>query len=380
VSDFFSFWEQEVFWAKADVAIIGSGIVGLSAAIELKNNRPDLNVVVFESGVLPHGASTRNAGFACFGSISELMEDVAQIGEEATMALVEKRYKGLLNLRSLLGDKVLEYESLGGFEVFDNHEKYKSCVDQLSYFNFLLKSVTGTEQTYRNSNETIVNAGFNCFRYCIENVCEGQLHPGKMIAAFWKMAAQLGIVIYNSIAVSDLKKCENGYSFSLNNKHCFLAQKIIIATNGFAKNLLPDLDIQPARGQVLVTSKIEGLAVKGAFHYDAGYFYFRNIGDRLLLGGGRNLDFEGEQTTEMTTSERIQNRLEQLLSENIIPAKKYSIEYRWSGIMGVGKTRNPIIQSIDKDLFCAVRMGGMGVAIGSLAGKEVANLVLTSLA
>jgi glycine/D-amino acid oxidase-like deaminating enzyme len=72
--------------------------------------------------------------------------------------------------------------------------------------------------------------------------------------------------------------------------------------------------------------------------------------------------------------------LEQLLSENIIPAKKYSIEYRWSGIMGVGKTRNPIIQSIDKDLFCAVRMGGMGVAIGSLAGKEVANLVLTSLA
>lgn len=379
MGDFYSFWEQEVFWAKADVAIIGSGIVGLSAAIELKNVRPDLRIVVFESGILPHGASTRNAGFACFGSISELMEDVTNTGEDAMLTLVEKRYKGLLNFRSLLGDNALEYESLGGFEVFDNQEKFEACAEKVSTFNQLLKSITGEEKTYRISNQTIENSGMKGFDFCIENKCEGQLNPGKMMAALWKMAAQLGISIYTSTPISDLKKTERGFSFLIPNNYRYFAHKVIVATNGFAGTLLPDLEIQPARGQVMVTSRVEGLKLKGAFHYDAGYYYFRNIGDRVLLGGGRNLDFEGERTYEMNTSEHIQNRLEELLSENILPDKKYSIEHRWSGIMGVGSTRNPIIRTVDENLFCAVRMGGMGVAIGSLAGKEVANLVLTSL-
>src|SRR6185312_8405304 len=67
----FSYWERTAFVDHADVIIIGSGIVGLSAALHLKRQRPDLKVTVLERGFLPSGASTKNAGFACFGSLSE---------------------------------------------------------------------------------------------------------------------------------------------------------------------------------------------------------------------------------------------------------------------------------------------------------------------
>jgi glycine/D-amino acid oxidase-like deaminating enzyme len=86
--------------------------------------------------------------------------------------------------------------------------------------------------------------------------------------------------------------------------------------------------VKPARAQVLITEPIDNLDVRGTFHLDCGYYYFRNIGDRILLGGGRNLDFETETTTEFAQTEIIQNRLEQLLKEVILPQQDFKIAHR----------------------------------------------------
>ena len=61
----FSYWERAAFIDHADVIIIGSGQVGLSAALHLKQQQPQLKVLVLERGFLPSGACTKNAGFAC---------------------------------------------------------------------------------------------------------------------------------------------------------------------------------------------------------------------------------------------------------------------------------------------------------------------------
>jgi glycine/D-amino acid oxidase-like deaminating enzyme len=108
---------------------------------------------------------------------------------------------------------------------------------------------------------------------------------------------------------------------------------------------------------------------------DKGYYYFRNIGDRILFGGGRNLDFEGEATSEFGETELIQNRLEKVLKEVILPHQEFKIEHRWSGIMGLGTTKNPIVEALSENVYCGVRLGGMGVAIGSLIGNELADLI-----
>ena len=71
-----SYWERESFFRDIDVAVIGSGIVGLSAALRARELAPSARIAVLERGALPIGASTRNAGFACFGSVSELLDDM----------------------------------------------------------------------------------------------------------------------------------------------------------------------------------------------------------------------------------------------------------------------------------------------------------------
>ena len=83
-----SYWEKNTFFTEIDVTIIGSGIVGLHAAIYLKLMRPQLKVVVVDRGFLPYGASTRNAGFACFGSVSELLDDLSREDEDTVFARV----------------------------------------------------------------------------------------------------------------------------------------------------------------------------------------------------------------------------------------------------------------------------------------------------
>ena len=77
----------------------------------------------------------------------------------------------------------------------------------------------------------------------------------------------------------------------------------------------------------------------------------------------------------MGQTEIIQKRLEQLLKEVILPNHDIEIAHRWSGIMGVGASKNPIVANLSQNVYCGVRMGGMGVAIGSLIGTELADLV-----
>ena len=108
-----SYWEKESFFKGIDVAIIGSGIVGLSAAIHLKTLEPNSRIVVLERGALPTGASTRNAGFACFGSMTELLDDLSHMSEDDVLGVVEKRWTGLQRLRSLVGDENLDFRQLG---------------------------------------------------------------------------------------------------------------------------------------------------------------------------------------------------------------------------------------------------------------------------
>jgi len=153
------------------------------------------------------------------------------------------------------------------------------------------------------------------------------------------------------------------------------ASQLLVCTNAFARQLLPQLDIEPARGQILVTSPIDQLPFKGTFHFEEGFYYFRDLGDRVLLGGARNKAFAAEHTDEMVVTDSIQAELERFLREVILPGRNYHIEHRWSGIMGMGGEKMPIIRAINDHVFCAVRMSGMGVALAPMIGEKIAALM-----
>jgi hypothetical protein len=364
-----SYWEKQTYFNNVDLLVIGSGIVGLNAAIYYKKKFPKAKVLVAERGMLPNGASTKNAGFCCFGSVSELADDITHINENTVWQTVLLRYKGLKKLRNLLGDNIINYQQLGGFEVFDSKTEFEARAELVFSFNKKMKDVVGLKNVYQIDKNKVAKSGFSGFKYCIKNNFEGQINTGQMMQALLNKAYKAGIIILNNMEVDTISDSKKNVETSFTNNLTIQSKKVIIATNGFAKQLLPTLDVKPARAQVLVTEPIKNLKVNGAFHYQQGYYYFRNIDNRILFGGGRNLDFKGEETSEMLITETIQNKLEQLLKEKILPKQKFKIDQRWSGIMGIGSEKKPIIQHTSKNVVCAVRMGGMGVAIGSLVGQ-----------
>ena len=367
-----SYWEIKNWFTNVDYTVVGSGIVGLHAALRLRERFPESKILVLEKGMLPQGASTKNAGFACFGSLSEIIDDLKSHSEEEVIQLIHKRQNGLKLLRKRVGDEKLDYKPFGGYELFlkEHESTYIECLNKLPLINEILNPLF---KSYVFTKE-IVRFGFNgIHESVIFNPFEGQIDTGNMMQELVKQAISKDILILNQQTVTSFHDNGTAVEVALGD-FSFKTKKLLFATNGFAAEITKG-QVKPARAQVLITEPIPNLNIKGTFHLDKGYYYFRNIGDRILFGGGRNLDFEGETTSEFSETELIQNRLEKLLKEVILPNQEFKIEHRWSGIMGLGATKNPIVEALSENVYCGVRLGGMGVAIGSLIGNELADLI-----
>ncbi|MEP1488039.1 MAG: FAD-dependent oxidoreductase [Algibacter sp.] len=367
-----SYWEIKNWLTDIDFTIIGSGIVGLNCALQLKNRFPNAKILILEKGILPQGASTKNAGFACFGSLSEILDDLETHSEEAVIELVKKRVDGLNLLLKTVGLKNINYKKHGGFELFLESDSalFESCLSKMKAVNKMLQPVLNTETFTLKDN--IFNFQ-NIKKHYVFNAFEGQIDTGNMMEALLDKVQSKGVKILNNCSVQSFSDDANSVKIKTNQFE-FSTSNMLIATNGFASQLLKE-EVKPARAQVLITKPISDLHIKGTFHLDKGYYYFRNIDNRILLGGGRHLDFKAEETTELKQTALIQNKLEALLSTSILPNTPFEVEQRWSGIMGVGGQKKAIVKQVSNHVYCGVRLGGMGIAIGSLVGKELADLV-----
>lgn len=84
--------------------------MGLTCAITLKSKHPQARVVVIERGIWPAGASIKNAGFACFGSVSEILDDAQTHSEQELIGLIRQRAQGLERLKSIVAPKTMDYQ------------------------------------------------------------------------------------------------------------------------------------------------------------------------------------------------------------------------------------------------------------------------------
>lgn len=369
-----SFWEKTHF-VEYDIVIVGSGIVGLCTAFYLKKKFPKNNIAIFERGLLPSGASTKNAGFACTGSITELLSDVNENGVDAMYQLFEMRKKGLDRLHSLVPAYQSGFQCNGSYELLTEHIIDN---DTIEYYNHLLMSIVG-KNAFEKDDSIITQYGFKNVVSAIRNNCEGELHTGKLMQNLIKKVVDTGVEIKNGAHIIAINESEKNVTITCKNflgeNNDFVAKKLMICNNAFATDFLPMLDIKPGRGQVLITKPIENLKLKGIFHFNEGYYYFREIEGRILFGGGRNTAFQKENTTSFELNNEIQLHLETLLSEMILPQQHFEIDMRWAGIMAFGKEKKPIVKQHSNRIYVAVRMGGMGVAIGSEVAFTASTLV-----
>lgn len=371
-----SFWEKDVFLKKYDVIIIGAGFSGLWLAYFLKKYQPKIEIAILEAGVLPTGASTKNAGFSCFGSPTELLENIEVMGLDQAMFWAEKRYEGIKMISQYFGSEI-EYDDCGGTELFSDKTIFEETKEQLNTLNQSIKSIVGDDNHFFIDENIIQNAGFSGFQYAIKNTVEGSIHSGKLINTMTEALQAMKVKIFNGVKVLKFDNEIDSVRIYSENGIVFEAKHLSITTNAFTKQLLPEVDLYPGRGQVLITEPIEGLNWRGTFHFDKGYYYFRNYRNRVLFGGGRNLDFQTENTDEFALTDLVQNKLEELLYENIIPThKNIKIEHRWSGIMAFDETKTPVSKCLNQRISLSVRMNGMGVALAPTLSESLAKEII----
>ena len=368
-----SYWEKNYILRGFDYVIIGSGITGLQAAIYLKRQDRTLRVGVLERGMLPQGASTRNAGFACFGNLSEILSDCKHMHPAEVEQLVLNRWAGLEILKSEFNPTDIGLEMNGGYELFtsDQNALYNRCIAALPEWNERLSRDIGSD-VFQPADQELRKIQFKGAVHALHNPYEGQLNTGLLMLRLTELARETGVEIFNGIAVK--KWAEDSSNVLVDTDLGAISCKYLICcVNGFYKEFDSHADVTATRAQVLITEPIPNLHLKGIFHSDEGYYYWRNIDGRILLGGARNVAFQEEDTASRQTSEPIQQALEAFLRNLILPGYTGRIQMQWAGTMGMGRSgKQPIVKKLSARTGCAVRFGGMGVALGNLMGRRIA--------
>ncbi len=374
-----SYWEARHFYQPRDVIIVGAGLIGLATALSIRELKPHWSILIIDRHPVGLGASTRNAGFACFGSPSELRSDIGNRDLQDVINLVRFRWEGLSKLRQLVGDNNLRYQPAGGYEVFldDDEVAFDRCVKILPTLNREL-AFAGSDAFSIANSSAISETGMTKVRHMIHCHHEGMIDPGAMVAHLRQLCYKSKIDLLTGHDVSKVGSDSTGAFLQTTDGLELKASCLVMATNGFTKKLIPDLPLSPARNQVILTTPIPSLKIKGTYHHNEGYLYFRNVDQRILLGGARNINLSEESTAEFGTTSPIIHYLRNFLGDIVLPDQPWEIESMWSGILGIGPAKNPLIQWYEDRILIACRMGGMGISIGAAVGSKAAQMVVAT--
>lgn len=367
-----SYWERGMYPKENDLLIIGAGFTGLSAAIHAKQLHPEWKVLLVERDAIAEGASTKNAGFACYGTIGEIQSDIELMGRDAALELVQKRWEGLNFLKTLVSIESIQFEAHGGTEIFLKGEEgaYASAITNMDRINAYFQKAGISEELFK------VSAHFTRFDTGIGSINSGeeaQLNPMK---ALWELdlkARALGVTILRNTELIEVEPRSAGWKI-ITNKGDWLANQVLFCTNAFG---FPghQLDIIPARNQVLITKPFNHDLPLGNYHAQEGFLYFRTVGNRILIGGARHLAENEESTDQFGPNPYLLNHLKAFLDQELGLTGSWEMDQSWSGIIASGKAKDPLLLEVEPGLWYCGRFGGMGVALSAQKGREAAQVI-----
>jgi len=362
-----SIWESQLLQASPedplDALVVGAGIVGMNAALELRSRKPKWRIALVDALPLGGGGSTRNAGFTCFGSPSELLDDWREIGPRATVDLVRMRWEGLQTLRHIWGDKALGHRACGAVEAFTDKVLFEEVMAFVPDLNEALEDVFHDTPFHAAPAES---SSLTALCGQLRSPLEGDLNTGAMIRAMQQGLDRTGVACWTGLKVANLTDA-HGVWTATSGSLSVSARHVLLATNAFAQDLV-EVDVHPVANQVLVSQVMPGLKLDHTVHHDRGYVYVREVEGRLLIGGGRQWDCPNDDD--------VAERLTAWAQKHVVGCDPFQVAHRWKGQLGIGRSRRPEVKTFKPGLHAGVRLGGMGVAIGTTVGRMLADLAI----
>ncbi len=371
-----SHWERNIYFREVDLTIIGAGLVGLCTGIAVLERYPDRKVLILERTAIALGASSRNAGFICYGSPTELMDDLKHHPPEEVFGLFQRRYAGVRKLLDIIGKEDVDWSSEGGHELLHSNLPMGLLgQDDLDFLNLHIEKGTGLKNYFYFDNERLKKSTFRHFDQWIANDHEAGVHPLKIVLKLEAIFRQKGGRILHGVTIGKWREENSGVWIENDAYPSFFTKKLLFCVNGFAPHFFPGIDVRPARNRVLLIRSEQVKIPEGCFHVDRGFIYFRKLGSALLIGGGRHLDIEHEYRDDFGYQPRIEQYLLDFAVEHVLENGDFIVEDRWTGIMGMGSAKSPIVKMVSPHTGVAVRMGGMGLALASTTGEEACQMI-----
>lgn len=365
-----SYWEKKVWKNTFDLVVVGSGITGATTAIQFKKRNPNKKVLIIEKRQLGFGASSKNAGFICLGSPSELINTLENSGEKILEELIRKKYHGIQILLRTFGAASVQASFQGGYEVFNNSELKEHVCGNLDKLNKIFQKVTKIDKQF-----SISPTPLHLFQNeSIKINFEGKLDSSKLLESIHRKLAILNIQTLYGCSVLEYEEKNDLMNIETSIGE-IKSKKLLFATNAFSGESPTNLPVKPGRGFIKVTEALKIPFPNQNFHVDRGYTYFRKVdGNRLLIGGFRNLDKETEETTDVGTNPIIDQAINSLTESNILGfSPKW--EHQWNGWMGFTENETPILKKIGNHTIAAVGMNGMGVALAPFMATDALKLL-----
>lgn len=362
-----------------DVAIIGGGFTGISAALHLAE--AGVSVAVLESRYVGWGASGRNGGFCCLGggmldnaalerSFGREGRDEWRHAELASIQLVEE----LLTRFDIDVDR----HSNGETQVAHRAKDFEGMRDEVAYY----KDSYGVDARLTERAD-LENEGMNAgFHGAITVPVGFGLNPRKYITGLAAEAERAGAQIYHESSVKQMRKTAAGHQV-LTPGGELLARKVIVATNGYSSEDTPAWlagRYMPTQSSVIVTRPMtqSELGAQGWTSSQACYdtrhllHYFRLMPDNRMLFGVRG----GLMANAGSEARAIQRARSDF--DAMFPAwRDVETPHGWSGMVCIARNRMPFVGAVpgQRDMFASLCYHGNGVAMATYCGALLADLV-----
>ena len=358
--------------AEVDVAIVGSGYTGLTAARVLA--KAGSSVAVMDQYEIGWGASSRNGGMATPG----LKQDIFKIHKKYGMDYAREFWRSSVDAIDLLEQIIIEenidcdWSRKGHIALACKQSHY----DELPEYAAWIKREMGHEKTIVPQEEIRSEIGTDTYFGGLSDESSGGLQPAKYVNGLARAVADLGVKLCKDTHVEKINRNGSGHEL-ITSKGDMKAQEVIIATNGYTDMLVPELKskVFPVGSYVVVTEPLpqdlqDILSPKRRMFYDSKWFinYFRLTPDGRMLWGGRN-----DLSTDLDLNESAEN-LSQQVCKVFPELNDYEFTHTWTGKLGITFDLMPHIGNIN-GIHYAFGYGGHGLSIATYLGTELGLLI-----
>ena len=359
---------------KVDVAIIGGGFTGLSAARTLA--RQGVSVAVLEANTIGWGASSRNGGMVLTGLKLGMGTVMKKYGREIARQLFQSSLESIDTVEQIVREENIDcgFRRYGHLLTANKPKHFDALREDAEFmakeFNHTLRLIPRSEQ----QNEV----GSDLYYGALLDECSGGLNPAQYVSGLAAAAEKAGATLHARARVNRLERGKDGFILETERGR-LSAKSVLVATSGYTSSATKKLQtrIIPIGSFIIATERLSDelakqLIPQGRMIFDSMHYlnYFR-LWDNRMIFGGRAAFFPETSSTIQRSAEILRREMIEVYPQ----LKDAKIDYVWGGTLDFAFDMMTHVGELD-GIYYSLGYAGHGVAMATYMGKTVAEAML----